>query len=127
MKSVAYYDTILAQSNASILHQGEEREEMFEASTRVKRNQWTCLSALRAGRTEKKQEKKVNMKSVTYCDAILAQSNTSILHQEEEREEMFEANSRVKTNQWTRLFVLRAVRTEKNKKKKEINRFLYTT
>jgi hypothetical protein len=38
MKSVAYYDTILAQSNASILHQGEEREEMFEASTRVKRN-----------------------------------------------------------------------------------------
>ncbi len=40
----------------------------------------------------------VNMKSMIYCDAILAQSNISMLHRGEEREEIFETTSRVKSN-----------------------------
>jgi hypothetical protein len=40
----------------------------------------------------------VNMKSVIYCDAILAQSNIWMLHRGEEREEIFEATSRIKSN-----------------------------
>jgi hypothetical protein len=66
----------------------------------------------------------VNMKSVTYFDAILAQSNASIPHRREEREEregMLEATSRVKSNQWKYPFLLRGSRAKKkteNKKKK---------
>jgi hypothetical protein len=60
MKSVIYCDAILAQSNILVFHRGEEREEIFEATSRVKSNEWTCLCVLRAGRTKKKREKKKN-------------------------------------------------------------------